>query len=752
MMMQEKPKEKKKAKDRDNILLSLDSDDSIDTRRQILSARARAAQEAADTEAALADAAVGRRRKGELSLAQTLDSSDEALAAIAVARRRKAELSLSQAVESSEEDEEDNTLEEDTPLLAQLTEEEAKARYEEAQKPKQMSRLQQKHQLQDKVPFHHKQYPPAETGESIEPPAYPSPVATNPPHWQTQFRASMQTTLQERRQNMNFYGMDYTPAPVHDFNTRRCDLPPVVNWPLAASNFSPIRTDGTSEPVACDGRDTFEDATGGATAVTAEAVMTGVDKKTNKKKSKSNTGRATPTGEKKKAAARNKQELHPALAAFRFEHKKRLLIGEEMNPRNKENPGPWKVAQFVEVGSEEQGNYNKFVLNDLTSDNLRKVASNFGCKALSSATKFDCRLKMASRCIQGEAYNLSEVPNSTTLAKDKKRHTYLRIINACFHPDHCERFITLNDRKTREDFEASGGGSPVKQFWVDVSEFVNDRENNEVLCHLHFSAEEEDERMHDIVCNMQPELNDFDQTTHASCAQMMKDAMRAREKVRFIAMKASGSHSSDFWSFCRMKTLTVHQGCKVPPEVAYYVDLMCQEHPAIEGAFEQYLKDDLRSDSTKIPESASLLTSSTSSLTAASSATRVNENMAKIFQNTSSGIIAIQAARAESDASRVEEERTTRQWAEYDRLAERVISLRESTRPGALQLLRNIAKRVRALEIDLNIAIEESIVCHLIPPSQDGQQEVRMMQVNEEEDEYDDGDIDDEVEKLVGIL
>ncbi|CAB9513356.1 hypothetical protein (Partial), partial [Seminavis robusta] len=150
MMMQEKPKEKKKAKDRDNILLSSDSDDSIDTRRQILSARARAAQEAADTEAALADAAVRRRRKGELSLAQTLDSSDEALAAIAVARRRKAKLSLSQAVESSEEDEEDNTLEEDTPLLAQLTEEEAKARYEEAQKPKQMSRLQQKHQLQDK--------------------------------------------------------------------------------------------------------------------------------------------------------------------------------------------------------------------------------------------------------------------------------------------------------------------------------------------------------------------------------------------------------------------------------------------------------------------------------------------------------------------------------------------------------------------------------------------------------------------------
>ncbi|CAB9519369.1 hypothetical protein SEMRO_1011_G231060.1 [Seminavis robusta] len=372
-------------------------------------------------------------------------------------------------------------------------------------------------------------------------------------------------------------------------------------------------------------------------------------------------------------------------------------MGEEMNPRNKENPGPWKLAQYIEVSSEEQGNYEK--------------------------------LKIASRCIQGDAYHLSEVPNSTTLAKDKKRHTYLRIINACFHPDHCERFITLNDRKTRDDFEASGGGSPVKQFWLDVSEFVNDRENNEVLCLLHFSNEDEDERMHDIRCNNQPELNDFDHSTQASCAQMMNDAMRAREKVRFVAMKASGSHGSDFWSFCRMKTLTVRQCCKVPPEVAYYIDLMCLEHPAIEGAFEQYLKEDLRSDSTKLPESGSILTSSTSSLTG-STATRTNENMARIFHNTSNGIIAIQTARAESDTSRIEEERITRQWAEYDRLAERVISLRESTRPGALQLLRNIAKRVRDLEVELKIGIGESIVCHLIPPSHD-QEERAMMQLSE---------------------
>ncbi|CAB9519370.1 unknown protein [Seminavis robusta] len=185
MMMQEKPKEKEKekAKAKVNIMLSSDSED--DTEDEELLARYKKA---------------------------------------AIEKRRKAELSLSQALESSSEDEDDTStaLEEgDVPLLAQLTEEETRARQEEAEAdrqkaaPKETSYLQEMHQLQQQVPFHHKQYPPAETGQGVPPPPYPA--RTNPvavPQWQRNFRNSYQRTAasEEHHRQMNFYQMEYVPG------------------------------------------------------------------------------------------------------------------------------------------------------------------------------------------------------------------------------------------------------------------------------------------------------------------------------------------------------------------------------------------------------------------------------------------------------------------------------------------------------------------------------------------------------------
>jgi hypothetical protein len=48
-----------------------------------------------------------------------------------------------------------------------------------------------------------------------------------------------------------------------------------------------------------------------------------------------------------------------------------------------------------------------------------------------------------------------------------------------FHPDNYERFLTLNDRKERKDFEYGNGSNNVN-FWALLADYVNDAMNSEL--------------------------------------------------------------------------------------------------------------------------------------------------------------------------------------------------------------------------------------------------------------------------------
>jgi len=146
-----------------------------------------------------------------------------------------------------------------------------------------------------------------------------------------------------------------------------------------------------------------------------------------------------------------------------------MVVAEELNPLNKENPGPHRVATTVTVGKEGQSNCQVFELSKLTSSQLRKLSINFGCKGGGGKTKFDCRRALASRVDVGTACDSTCNPASS--ANEKRINTLLRIVNCCFLPRFRERFLELNDRISRAKFETEGGSAsnPIKEFWTEVS-------------------------------------------------------------------------------------------------------------------------------------------------------------------------------------------------------------------------------------------------------------------------------------------
>jgi hypothetical protein len=84
------------------------------------------------------------------------------------------------------------------------------------------------------------------------------------------------------------------------------------------------------------------------------------------------TNANTRTTKKRKSNAKNQDaplvqkvnELPPALALFKYEHRKRLLIKEEEDPDPKSD-NPIRIAYSITTGSEGKNNLEEFVLDKL---------------------------------------------------------------------------------------------------------------------------------------------------------------------------------------------------------------------------------------------------------------------------------------------------------------------------------------------------------------------------------------------------
>jgi hypothetical protein len=172
----------------------------------------------------------------------------------------------------------------------------------------------------------------------------------------------------------------------------------------------------------------------------------------------------------------------------------------------------------------------------------------------------------------------------------------------------------LNDLKSRNDYE-SEGGNPVKSFWIDISDQVNDSENDEMLSVFLLSNRDEDKKIIQWVSTSVFNVVNFNQTTHETCGQMVRDMLKATDNI-VRAMKQSGHHSTEVWDYCRKTHLSVRKGVEIPANVAYYVTKVVMSIDGLSGSFSSYLENELRSDSESMP-----LDSGTDNLTTATAST-----------------------------------------------------------------------------------------------------------------------------------
>ena len=146
-------------------------------------------------------------------------------------------------------------------------------------------------------------------------------------------------------------------------------------------------------------------------------------------------------------------------------------------------------------------------------------------------------------------YNQNKIANPFTTTQEKRLNTYMRLVNVCFLSTMVGRFVDLNDRKKRADYEAAGGGDPIKSFFVEASNILNDTSMNHVLEKVAGSQEDEDHHLFEWQANGDFNLNDFDMQTYATCTSKAYNLLKSREKA-LEGMQVSGTHEPDFWKFC----------------------------------------------------------------------------------------------------------------------------------------------------------------------------------------------------------
>ncbi|CAB9518064.1 unknown protein [Seminavis robusta] len=264
--------------------------------------------------------------------------------------------------------------------------------------------------------------------------------------------------------------------------------------------------------------------------VAAAAVLPNDGSQNNKKKKQAKKPKKNPEEEEKK-----QQLIEAMLDHFSAEKKELITCQDEVDTRKESDNDTHSVAKWYTLF---KGTANEQLLDLATfkSTQIRRLAKDCGVKRAGTMTLFDARKHIALSINMGTLYNDKLIANPHSSREEKKLQTWWRVANAVFHKKFVSRFCELNDNMKREHYEAAHGGNPIKSFWLEVSEFVNDTQNNPVLSIVLYSDPDVykdgdlDERLYEWVTEEEPNLNDFSLQTYASCQQLMSDAMKAREE------------------------------------------------------------------------------------------------------------------------------------------------------------------------------------------------------------------------------
>jgi hypothetical protein len=379
----------------------------------------------------------------------------------------------------------------------------------------------------------------------------------------------------------------------------------------------------------------------------------------------------------------------------------KIEFSEEQDKKNATtDPEFYQVAKWIYLkkGTDRE---EKLDVAKFTSAQIRKLAIACGVKGGGNMTIFNARRKVAQSILSGVVYTDASIANPRTTVTERKVNTLMRITNACFLPRMVERFIELNDKKYRADYEKAKGGDPIKDFWMTISSLVNDPSNNNELGVVLEASVEDDTRLYHFVQDGEFNLNDINVQTYLSCQQNMNDVMRAREEC--LKQKVvSGHHSNDMWTYAINPKLTKLRKSMqpVPAAAVYYCHVLCEKRPGIDGKFSAFLAEALKSDSSVD------LTGNAGEAAPGKKTKAVDVIIASINTATST-IKELQESAEERKKSRVEDE-SKQHWDEYIKVVDKFTDIVDivAKRP----LLRVLAIRIRKLERLVGIPNDQSVL------------------------------------------
>ena len=154
-----------------------------------------------------------------------------------------------------------------------------------------------------------------------------------------------------------------------------------------------------------------------------------------------------------------------------------------------------------------------------------------------------CKHKMCEFCHSHHYYE--NLPNPNQSEHQLKASTLLWLVNVAFMPDVYSRLRDINDMKKRKDYEGqSGERNPVKAFYGELSDVLNDTEHNDTIgtLFLDYLNEEqprdkegslvETKTLRSLVKADDLDPSHFHSTAGKWCAVNFRDLMTARCQPR----------------------------------------------------------------------------------------------------------------------------------------------------------------------------------------------------------------------------
>ncbi|CAB9521440.1 unknown protein [Seminavis robusta] len=369
---------------------------------------------------------------------------------------------------------------------------------------------------------------------------------------------------------------------------------------------------------------------------------------------------------------------------FQPDYRKCINCQDEKHPRNKQDDTDYSVAKWL-VLKEGKPEEQRYDIADFNHQQLLILATKCKLKGSGSMSMWKARVD----------------------PREEDKHI-MRIIQTCFHPTLVQRFVDLNDRNKRKQFEENSGRDPVKAFMVEVSNMYNDSSMNEVLSKIvNSNSEMPDSDVHLVewVDAAELNLNDFEPQTHQTVHTKVYDLMKARE-LALGGMTKFGNHASDFWTYATNPAYLKWRanGSPLPAKAVYYTHILCKQYPGIDGKFAAQLATNMKSDS-HVP-----MTGDAGAINSNGSGRKSNREVVKKMDEATQQIkdnhhkaflqrqeyIDLQKAEAKRKAD-------TDSWHEYTRLSKEFRELKRENDSDNDTMLSNMAVRIRNIEKAIDI-------------------------------------------------